>query len=319
MDIRQLRYFVAIAEEGSLSAAAQRVHVAQPSLSQHVISLEKELDVQLLERSPRGVTLTEPGEILLSHAREVIAALGRAEEAVRQSGSEPQGEVTFGLPSSIAMVLSVPLAETVRLELPKVRLRLVDAMSGFIKTWLEDQTIDMGILYDLGSVRHLSHRQLMTEELHFFSAPDAWPFDSPPGSPVPMTALPEAELVLPSPHHGLRSMIDRFMKAQGIDLNVPTEMDGLGHIKSMVSRGSGYTILAPAAAIDYVERGELIMAPIVDPAMVRPVYLMRNPGRPATRASREVERITLEVIRDLVARGIWQALDPTDVVTPDRG
>ncbi len=309
MDIRQLRYFVAIAEEGSLSAAALRVNVAQPSLSQHVIALERELDVTLLDRSPRGVSLTQSGEVLLSHAREVIAALDQAREAVRQSGSEPLGDVTFGLPSSIAMVLSVPLAETVRLELPKVRLRAIDAMSGFIKEWLEDQSVDLGMLYDISAVRHLSHRQLMTEELHFFSAPDAWPFETRAGSPVPVADLPKAELVLPSPHHGLRVMIDRSIKPHGVVLNVATEMDGLGQIKTMVARGSGYTILAPAAAIDYVERGELIMAPIVEPRLVRPVYLVRNPAKPVTRASQEVERITLDVIRDLVARGIWQALD----------
>jgi len=309
MDIRQLRYFVAIAEEGSLSAAAQRVNVAQPSLSQHVIALEGELDVKLLERSPRGVTLTGPGELLLSHARQIIAAVRNAKEAVRQSGSEPQGDVAFGLPSSIASVLSVPLAETIRLELPKVRLRAIDAMSGFIKTWLEEQSIDLGILYDLNTVGHLKHRLLMSEELHFFSAPDAWPFNSPPGSPVTLADLARVELVLPSPHHGLRIMIDRTIKSHGVMLNIPTEMDGLGQIKTLVARGSGYTILAPAAAIDFVERGELIMAQITEPRLVRPVYLVRNPAKPVTRARQEVERISLEVIRDLVARGVWQALD----------
>ena len=314
MDIRQMRYFVAIAEEGSLSAAAQRVNVAQPSLSQHVISLEKELDVQLLVRSSRGVSLTEAGAVLLEHARGLIAGVQRAQQAVRDAGHEPQGEVTFGLPSSIAMVLSVPLAETVRLDLPKVKLRIIDAMSGFIKTWLEDQSIDLGVLYDLDAVRHLDHRLLMTEELHFFSAPDAWPFESRAGSPVPLHDLAKAELVLPSPHHGLRIMIDRIMKTQGVKLNVATEMDGLGQIKTMVARGSGYTILAPAAAIDCVESGELIMAPIVEPSMVRPVYLVRNPAKPISQAGRELERLTLEVIHDLVARGIWQALD-----TPQSG
>lgn len=308
MDVRQLRYFVAIAEEGSLSAAAQRLNVAQPALSQHVIALEKRLDVKLLERSPRGVTLTQPGEVLLTHARGILSALDATVEAVRQSGAEPRGEVAFGLPSSIAMVLSVPLAETVRLELPKVRLRVVDAMSGFIQGWLDDQSIDLGMLYDIGPVRHLGHRQLMTEELCFFSAPDAWPFATPSGAPVPLAEVAKVELVLPSKQHGLRSMIDRVARAHGIALDVTTEMDGLAQIKSLVARGSGGTILAPAAAIDFVERGELAMAPIVEPRLVRPVYLVRNPAKPLTRASRELERITLEVVRDLIGRGIWRAV-----------
>jgi LysR family transcriptional regulator, nitrogen assimilation regulatory protein len=307
MDVRQFRYFVAIAEEGSLSAAANRLNVAQPALSQHVITLEKRLDVKLLERSPRGVTLTQPGEVLLAHARGILAALDVAVEAVRQSGAEPQGEVAFGLPSSIAMVLSVPLAETVRLELPKVRLRVVDAMSGFIQGWLDDQSIDLGMLYDVGPVRHLSYRLLMSEELCVFSAPDAWPFAAPPGTPVPLAEVAKVELVLPSRQHGLRSMIDRIARAHGHALVVTTEMDGLAQIKSLVARGSGATILAPAAALDYVERGELVMASIAGPRLVRPVYLVRNPGKPLTRASQELERITLEVVRDLTARGIWQA------------
>jgi LysR family nitrogen assimilation transcriptional regulator len=105
------------------------------------------------------------------------------------------------------------------------------------------------------------------------------------------------------------------MKSRGVTLDIATEMDGLGQIKTLVARGSGYTILAPAAAIDFVERGELIMAPIIEPRMVRPVYLMRNPGKPMTRACQEVERISLEVIRDLVARGIWQAIDPSEMVS----
>lgn len=309
MDIKQIRYFVAIAEEGSFSAAAQRVNVAQPSLSQRVMQLERQHKVKLLERSPRGVRLTRSGEILLAHAREILAAVERASEAVRSSGSVPQGSVTFGMPSSVSMVLSVPLAETVRLELPEVRLCAIEAMSGFIQGWLEDMTIDIGVLYDKRGVRHLSHRQLMTEALHFFAAPDAWPFRSRAGSPVPMRDLPGVELILPSQKHGLRIMIDRYAKAEGVALNVVTEMDALAQIKSLVARGSGYTILAPAAAIDRVERGELIMAPIVDPVPVRPVYLVRNPVKPVTLASRAVEVLTVDIIDDLTRRGIWKAVE----------
>lgn len=309
MDVRQLRYFIAIAEAGSISAAAERLHVAQPSLSQQILRLERQLGVALLVRSSRGVAPTEAGRILLAHARDLSRGLERAAEEVRQAGTVPQGTVSFGLPSSVSMVLSVPLAETVRHELPKVRLRAIEAMSGFIQEWLLDESIDLGILYDVRSVRHLSHIPLMSEELRFFSAPDAWPFDSPPGSPVTLAALAGVELVLPSRSHGLRAMIDAHARALGVALDVVLEMDALSQIKTLVGRGSGYTILAPAAAVDRVERGELIMAPIVEPALVRSVYLVRNPAKPVTQASRAVEAATLEVIRDLVGRGIWRARD----------
>jgi LysR family nitrogen assimilation transcriptional regulator len=305
VDIRQLKYFIAIAEEGSLSAASARLHVAQPSLSQHVIKLEDELGVRLIERSPRGTVLTESGQILVRHAKEICASMDVCRESVRQSGGVPHGAVTFGLPSSVSMVLSVPLAETVMVELPHVKLRAIEAMSGFIRTWLEDQTIDLGFLYEIDGIKHCDVRQLMSEHLHFFSAPDSWPLKSTPGAPVRLSDVQSLDLILPSQQHGLRHTIERYGRSSGRGFNVVIEMDALSQIKELVARGSGYTILAPAAAHDRVQTGELVMSPIIDPVMSRPVYLVRNQAKPLTRACQAVERITLDVIKDLVRRKIW--------------
>lgn len=308
MDIKQLRYFIAIAEEGSLSAASHKLRVAQPSLSQHVINLENELEVKLLDRSPRGVSLTEAGTLLLEHARGISTSVDHCREVVRQSGGVPSGSVAFGFPPSISMVLSVPLAETVRVELPNVRLRAIEAMSGFIKTWVEDETVDLGFVYDIEGKRHFNATHLLDETLHFFSAPDAWPLDTAPGSPVPFEKIQNLDLVLPSAHHGLRSAVERYAAEVGIVLNVVIEMDALTQIKELVARGSGYTILSPAAAVGSVNRGELIGSPIVRPALIRPIYLVRNPARPQSHACREVERITMSVVQDLVKRGIWEGI-----------
>jgi LysR family nitrogen assimilation transcriptional regulator len=306
MELKQLRYFAAIAEAGSVSAAAARIGIAQPSLSQHVANLEDQLGVQLFVRSARGVTLTEQGELLLSRARDIIASVERTVEEVRFSGAEPRGPVTFGLPSSVSMVMSVPLAETVRIGFPKVQLRVVEAMSGFIQEWLEEQSIDLAILYDVSAVRHMQLRPLLTETLDFFSAPDAWPFETPPGTPLRLADVARQDLVLPSRTHGLRVMIDRYARTSGLHLEAVVEMDSLAQIKTLVGRGSACTILAPAAAQDAVDRGELATAPIVDPVMRRPAYLVRNPLRPVTRASAEVEQEAVRVVADLVTRRIWR-------------
>src|ERR1700755_1762636 len=106
MDLRQLRDFLAIAEGGSFLAGARKLAVAQPSLSQHVIRLESELGVQLLERSPRGISLTESGSLLVSHARAIIEATNNAVAELRDRASEARGPVSFGLPSSVGMILS---------------------------------------------------------------------------------------------------------------------------------------------------------------------------------------------------------------------
>lgn len=306
MDIKHLRYFIAIAEEGSLSAASHRLGVAQPSLSQHVIKLEQELGVTLIHRSPRGIVVTESGKLLLEHAREICDRLDTCRNIVRQSGGVPRGLVSFGLPPSVSMVLSVPLAETVRLEQPEVRLRAIEAMSGYIKNWLSDGTVELGFLYDAEQTRTFSAEHILDEQLSFFAAPDNWPLSVAPGTPVPLSELRGLDLILPSVSHGLRKTIDRYTRPRGIELNVVIEMDALTQIKELVARGSGYTILAPAAAYDFVARGELVKSRVVDPEITRPVYLVRNPERPMTHASTAVEKITKEVAADLVQRGIWE-------------
>lgn len=306
MDIRHLKYFIAISEEPSLSSAAQRLRVAQPSLSQHVIRLEEELGVSLVVRSPRGIVLTEEGRLLARHARDIVQSLDNCIEEMKATSRVVSGPVAFGMPPSVSMVMSVPLAETVRLEFPQVRLQATEAMSGFLKTWLEDHTVDIGFLYDLDGKAHFRATHILDEDLCFFSAPDAWPLDLPPGAPVPLARLAGLDLILPSPSHGLRRSIERHAAAQGIPLNVVIEMDAMTQIKDLVARGSGFTIFAPAAAYDYVARGELVKSPIVEPVMSRPVHLVNNPAFPMTNACRAVERITLDVARDLVRRGIWE-------------
>ncbi len=303
--IRRLRYFIAISEESSLSAAAQRLGVAQPSLSQHVIHLEAELGVTLIERSPRGIVLTEEGNTLVRHARAIIARIDECVEDIRDLHGPVRGTVVLGIPSSISMVMLVPLAETIRSELPDIRLTAAESMSGFIKQWIEDESVDMGFLYNLASPKEFQTTHILDENLFFYAAPDNWPLKTEPGMPAPLEEIKDLDLILPSPAHGLRYVIDQCARTRNITLNVVMEMNAMTQIKELVARGSGYTIFSPAAAFDYERRGELIKSPIVEPQMTRSVYLATKPSKSLSRASRAVEKITLEVARDMVGRGIW--------------
>ena len=109
LDLRQLRYFAAIVDQGSFSRAAEALRIAQPSLSLHVRNMETELGTPLLYRSARGVTPTEAGAILLRHARIILGQVTAAEEEIRGHDSDPTGEVRLGLPGTISQILAVPL------------------------------------------------------------------------------------------------------------------------------------------------------------------------------------------------------------------
>lgn len=173
MDIRNLKYFLAIAEAPSLSAASSVLGVAQPSLSQNVRKMEDELGVILLDRSPRGIRLTEEGQVLYEHARRIVADMDRCVADIRELSLNVRGTVAFGMPPSSSMVLAVPLAETIRLEYPDLRLKVVEAISGYLTPWLEDGTVDLALIYDLEEVGKFTGTHVLDERLYFYSAPDA--------------------------------------------------------------------------------------------------------------------------------------------------
>ena len=316
MDVRQLRYFLAIAEEGSISRAAERLGVAQPSLSQHIRHLEEDLGVELLVRSARGVATTESGAVLVAHARGILRAVEQAREDVRHLSDEPRGVVAVGLPSSVSMVLTVPLAETVRVDLPHVTLRTMEAMSGHVLTWLEEGMVDLGILFNAAGLRHLMVRELMVEDLYLIGPTGEGTgqprFGGVMDQPASLSDVTRLELALPGRPHGLRELIERHARACGVRLNVAIEMDALSQIKELVARGSAYSILSLSAVQGELDRGELIATPLVDPPIRRTVNVVRNPSRMTTRASQEVEARIVDVARELVTRGRW----PADLTAP---
>lgn len=310
MDIRQLRYFGTIAEIGSVSAAAHRLGVAQPSLSQHVKHLEEELGITLLIRSPRGVMLTEGGQILLAHAKSILDAVDMAIGDLRNhSSSELKGAVTFAIPSSASNVLSVPLCETVQHEFPNIMLRTMEAMSGHVQEWLVQGQVDLGVLYDIRRVKHLRSIPLLEEDLYLVVSPDNWSeavgADGIAESSVKLCDCANLGLVLPHRTHGLREIIEDFASQRDITVRVPIEMDSLTNIKTLVSRGSAFSILARAAIVEELHRKTLIAVPICEPVLRRTVYLVRNPSRPANEAVLKVQRLIIEIVGELVTKGRW--------------
>src|SRR3954447_7758070 len=108
MDLRHLRYFVAVAEEGHVTRAAERLGMQQPPLSQRIRALEQELGVVLFRREPRGVALTPAGHTLLTDARAILAQVEHAREATRRTARGEQGRITVGFTSSAAFHPFVP-------------------------------------------------------------------------------------------------------------------------------------------------------------------------------------------------------------------
>jgi DNA-binding transcriptional LysR family regulator len=144
-ELRQLRYFVAVAEERNLTRAAGRLHIAQQSLSQQIRTLEAQLGVTLFERSTRGVELTAVGAVLLREARPVLAQAERAVEAVRRAARGEQGELRVGFLSTVANYFMPPVVRAFRERHPAVTLHTEDIPIAALVAGLRDGTLDAGL------------------------------------------------------------------------------------------------------------------------------------------------------------------------------
>lgn len=310
MDGHQLRCFLATAELGSVTRAAGRLDIAQPTLSQILLRLEDELGVRLFERTARGVHLTDAGRIFQEHARIILRDMDRARAEVQRQDTAAPATVAVGLPSSISALVGARLVVAARERLPNVSVHLDEAFSGHIRTWLEEGRIELGVLHHADALHHLSVRRLAVEDCCLVGPPGRFgPPDRGGVAPdaVSLVGSHPRPLIMPTRGHGLRQLVEREARAQGVELEVEIELDSLNHIRTLVSAGHGYSVLSHSAVQEDLAAGRLSAAPLGRPAIRRPIYLVRNPTRAVTRASVRVEDLLVSLLQGAIADGAWLA------------
>ncbi|WP_297834422.1 LysR family transcriptional regulator [uncultured Roseibium sp.] len=308
MDIRQLRYFQEIVAQGSLTRAAESLHVAQPALSLHLKNMEEQLGTRLLTRSRSGVTPTEAGDLLLQRARAILEDLARTEDDIRNLETDPSGIVRIGLPGTISAMVSLPLILAARERFPRITLNITEAMSGFVGDWLSEGKIDLAVLYSRSKDARIRSELLLEEELVVL-----WSADAERPLEMSMEALDKVPMVLPSGAHGLRVLIDRTFQALGFAPEIAMEIDSFNNIKRLVAAGFGPSILPLYAVTEEVAAGSLRVSRIAAPGLWRGAHLMSPGGRPVTRALEAVHALLREVILDLRDKGAWAASRPPQV------
>jgi LysR family nitrogen assimilation transcriptional regulator len=307
MDLRQLRYFVAIVEHGSFSKAANQLRVAQPALSQHLRHMEEELGITLLHRGTRGVLPTEAGERLLRRAKTILTEFGELRDSVRGEKSAPVGEVRFGIPGTVSELLSVPLIEAAQARYPTVRIRIAEAMSGYILDWLRRGEIDLAMIYSASNPSGLAVHHVLTEELCLFGAPQLSACKVPAGQPVTLTEAAKLDLILPGPSHGLRDLIEEAALSVKAPIWPAVEIDSYGQIKRLVQHGRGYGILPRTAVTREEQDGSVKIWPLTAPQLTRRVFLAYSTERPQSAAVRAIGQLAWESLRGLVDDGVWAA------------
>jgi LysR family nitrogen assimilation transcriptional regulator len=293
---------VSIVEAGSFTAASQQLRIAQPSLSQHVIGLEKELGVKLLERQPRGVRLTDSGATFIEHALAVLRSIDRAQEAVTARNDRITGRVAIGLPTTIAPVLAASMLLAAEKLLPAVSVHLVESHSGYLREWLETDRLDLAVLFNVTDADGLQVAPLITEELQFIS----------PGSapkrpkPISLKEVGAFDLVMASPSHDLRRTLESAMfSTVGRRPSIKAEIDSFHTVKQMVITGYGHTVLPLSAVQHELAVGSLNARRIVHPSIERHAAMVSASRRLKTPAQQATARLLQDVARRLIAEGKW--------------
>jgi LysR family transcriptional regulator, nitrogen assimilation regulatory protein len=290
MNLKQLETFVRVAEIGSFSKAALVLRTVQPALSRQVRQLEIDLHVTLLERTGRGVVLTDAGKLLFEHSVGILELVSRAREALDASRDEPLGRVVLGLPPSLGRTLTVPLVETFKREWPRATLAVVEGLSAHIAEWIATGRVDVGLLYNPDP-----HAALETEPLR----KEALCLVSPAGSAgrkrgktlPPAAKLAELEglpLVLPERLHAIRRLLETQAARAGVKLTVAWEISSVPAILALVRNGHGHAVLTREALGDDSNGAALVARPLADPEMAHTLFLATSATKRVTPLQRSV-------------------------------
>lgn len=307
MEISQLRTLIYVAELGSLSKAADRLHIAQPALSRQVRLLEEELGVRLFDRHGRGMVVTDAGQDVLRHAQRVMAELEEIRATVSDEDAPLRGHVSIGMPPTVADILSEPLVAAFSDNHPEATLRIVSAYSGYLLDWMHRGEIDASILYDPKTARSLRVHPLLEEVLFLIGPPGAGLSQD---VPVDYGDLKGVRLLLPSANHGLRIILDRCAAERDFALSVPVEADSYATLKGLVRGGHGQTILPLAPIHRDLAIGDLCAAPLQNPVPMRRLVLAFPADRPATRLARFAGQILARCVSQMVKDALWSGQLP---------
>lgn len=293
MDLKQLEYFVRVAELGSFTRASIVLDVAQPALSRQVRLLEVELRQTLLIRNGRGVTTTEAGKLLVEHGRGILHQVARAREALGLVRGAVVGQLALGLPPSLARILTVRLTRDFRARFPECSLAVREGLSATLQESLVSGRLDLALLYNAESTPDIEIHPLLDEELYVVARKG----DKAGNQPLPLRELAKLPLVIPSRPNAMRMQVETELANLGLHPNIALEIDAISAIQELVADGAGYAVLSKSAVCSFSRPDAFNVRPIVEPTLHAKLFVAASSRRPATMIQQAVMELLTETVQ----------------------
>jgi len=301
VNLKQLEYFVHVAELGGFSKAALILNIAQPALSRQIRLLETDLRVSLLIRNGRGVVLTEAGKRLFDHSVGILQLVSRVREDIQANRGEPAGRIVVGLPPSMGRMLALPLVENFRRTLPKARLAIVEGLSTHLAEWISTGRVDLGLLHNPEPQSALETTPVLDEPLGLVSPADRAVRKK---ATVTFDELTRYPLIVPERSHTIRKLLETQAALAGHKLNVVLEVSSVQSILELVRAGYGHAVLSPTALAASGQPEAFLFRPLAEPSLTSTLCLAVSAHKPATHLTKLVFRL----VRELVMTGPGAAL-----------
>jgi LysR family transcriptional regulator, nitrogen assimilation regulatory protein len=298
MDLRSIRYFIQIADCGSITRAAGNLGVAQPALSRHIHAMEEELGMQLLVRLPRGVRLTAPGRQFLDHCRRALRELERAKEELRANSDSPRGQVILGVSPTLGPLLVPGVVDRVRRQCPQVALKIVEHFSTLLFDELLTGRIDVALLTNPSATRVLRLTPLISEPIVVLAAPE-------PKDTRRFYTLAELSKTPVIVTEAIRAIVDEQIGRYGARLNVEFEVNAVEAIGQLLLRGVGPAVMPISTFHAKITARKVMAFPIADVNVQRSLMLAHPAGRRLSAATDEVSQIVTTEMNALSDQGVF--------------
>lgn len=306
MKLNQLKYFLKIAELGSVSAASRQLYIAQPALSHQIAALEKELEVELFTRTVKGVQLTPAGEKLVHHAGLILRQVENARADVISDESSPRGEVRLVVDASkVYTLLPLLITETAR-RFPDVQLNVFESMSLAAARQIADGKVDLGLIPNAADLSGVEVLPVYRESMYLVgkNLVEKGADSGNKQQTILFEQLSEYPLVAPSRPHNIRMHIEQTALEARRPLDIRYEQNTAQGLRCLINNGIASAIIPKDVMSVELNRGELDALKVVQPSIDRIHSLVRLKERPVTTACRAMEGLIIELIATLCDQGL---------------
>lgn len=288
MNINHLAVFHAVAEEGSVTRAAERLCISQPAVSKQLRELEKTLSVALFHRLSKGVQLTDAGELLVGYSRQLFALEAEAERALRELRALERGRLRVGASTTVGVYLLPEICAQFSAQYPRIELQLEIANTQTIEQLWRANKVDVALVEGSLASNDAMAEVFLLDEMVAIASPQHSLLQE---TPITAARLCREPFVLREVGSGTRAVVEQVLTTQGLAAQSVMSLGSTEAIKRAVAAGTGVAIVSRLAIGLELSAGKLAVVPVVDLSITRPLHRLRLRGKYEGRAAREFVRL----------------------------